>query len=294
MKSENTIRSYEFALKQYDESNEKPIEYFKSLSFSKQKMLYAALKWRGIENSILEKFTPHFKKVPYQKVTDTFSFQEIQEIRELSLMSDPQTQAIVLLQLEAGVRRHEVNEVFEVLRKNGVRLGERNVVNISGKGSKYASVFLSKELSDIVAYWIYSPDYKSCCKETVWLKTKKILDKIDGSGSCHDLRRAFATNLRNHNVPIEQIQILLRHDDIRTTCDYIKVTHDQIFDSLSLFYVDTNEFINESNYKAKLIELQLLNLKLVEEVKKYKELYEREKSINELFEPEEINESKEK
>ncbi len=283
MKSENTIKNYEFALKQYDESNVEPIEYFETLSYSKQKMLFAALKWRGVDISILENFKSHFKKIPFKKVTDTFNFEEIQEIKALALKADPQTRAIVLLQLEAGVRRDEVNKVFEALKNQGVRIGERNVVNISGKGSKYASIFLSKELSDIVAYWIYSPDYKPCCKESVWLKTKKILDRIDGSGSCHDLRRAFATNLRNHNVPIEQIKILLRHDDIRTTCDYIKVTHDQIFDSLSLFYVDTNEFINESNYRAKLMELQLLNFKLVEEVKKYKSLYEFEKSLNETF-----------
>ncbi len=282
-KSKNTLKNYEFALKQYDESTEKPIEYFKSLSYSKQKMLLAALKWRGIDFSILENFKKHLKKEPYKKVTDTFSFSEIQKIKELALKADPQTQAIVLLQLEAGVRRDEVNKVFEALREQGIRLDERNVVRISGKGSKYASIFLSKELSEVVAYWIYSPDYKECCKETVWNKTKKRLDQIDGSGSCHDLRRAFATNLRNHNVPIEQIQILLRHDDIRTTCDYIKITHDQIFDSLSLFYVDVNEFINDSNYKAKLIELQLLNLKLVEEVKKYKALYDFEKSLNEKF-----------
>ncbi len=289
-KANNTIKNYEFALKKFDESIGDPFVYFETLSYSQQKMLLAAFSWRGIEKNIINEYRKHLKKKPYKKTTDTFSYDEIMRIKELAMESDDQTKAIVLVQLEAGVRRDEVQKVFDALERQGMRMNERNVVNISGKGSKYASVFLSKELSNVIANWIYSPNYKRCCKETIGNKTKALLDKIDGSGSCHDLRRAFATNLRNHGVELEKIQVLLRHDNIQTTCEYVKITNDEIFDALSLFYLNVNQFINDGNWKQKLFELQILNERLFNEVERYKELYEREKEINKAFSLKQENE----
>lgn len=141
-----------------------------------------------------------------------------------------------------------INEVlFEVLYSSGIRVSE--AVNLdwadldlekgvllvrNGKGGKDRTTFLStkacrrlrqyKALRKDNDIYVFRSNYKRrMSKETIERRIK-FLGVIAGIPKItpHTMRRTFATHLLGKGMEIEKLQILLGHDDIKTTQIYAK------------------------------------------------------------------------
>ena len=248
-------------------------DYFNGLTFSSQKMLLASLKNNEEMSSWVGYLKPLLKKQEYVKSVKAFDLNEINKLRETVKTMSLKHQAVILTMLNTGCRKFEINAIWTNFQPDIYTL------KIDGKGSKTAKIYLDDELHDILLKWTKSNDFKLFSEKHLENITKQVFKKAGLTGNCHDIRRAFATNLRNHNVPIEQIQILLRHDDIRTTIGYIKVTDTDIFESLKNRYLNVDEYINETNYRTVALDLIVKNQKMaaeIESLKKYIDELEKE------------------
>ncbi len=265
----NTEKNYNLAIKRYEDSGLDLQDYFNGLTPSSQKMFKAAAKSKGIDTSDL--VVARSKVSP--KSFRAFSLYEIKDIIDAANKLEAKYQAVIMTMLETGCRRCEIVLIWEQFKAD-----RSNILEIYGKGNKKGRIFITKELRPILEAWVDSDEYKAYSNEAINKFTKKALTLVGLDGSCHDLRRAFATNLRNHYVPIEHIQVLLRHEDLNTTINYIKVSDDDIWNSLDNKYLNVDEYVNENNFKEKYLELLRLNMRQAERIKELESAIEKHKS----------------
>ena len=142
--------------------------------------------------------------------------------------------------------------VIMTLYATGMRLGEllhfkvqdidssRMMIKIMGKGRKERYVNLSEFLLEqLRTYWrkfkptdtfFMSAHGKPYHPRTIAhiIDEAKTLSHITKPGGAHIFRHSFATHLYEAGIPIEVIQRLLGHRNIRTTMKYIYVARDTI------------------------------------------------------------------
>lgn len=255
--------NYESAIKRFKNNIDNAFEYFNSLSFASQKMLLAALAKEESLKSYAIFLRNYLKKEEYVKSFQAFNLEEINKIRDTVKQMSLKHQSVVLTMLNTGCRKFEVNEVWK--NYNGNR-----ICKIWGKGQKLAKIYIDEELQEILNQWVFSNDFKTFSEKQLENIVKQVLSKAELKGNTHDIRRAFATNLRLHNTPIEQIQILLRHDDIKTTIGYIKITDEEIFESLKRRYINVEEYVNQTNFRQVTLDLIIKNQNQGLEIEKLK------------------------
>ncbi len=254
----NTEINYRLAIERYEKSGSNLLDYFNKMTSSSQKMFLAAAKKHGIDTTGL--VVARSKVAP--KSFRAFSLYEIKDIIAATQNLEPKYKAVIMTMLETGCRRFEIVLIWEKFKES-----RTNIVDIYGKGDKKGRIFITKELRPVLEEWVESPEYRTYSNEAINKFTKTALKLVGLDGNCHDLRRAFATNLRNHFVPIEHIQVLLRHEDLNTTLNYIKVSDDDIWNSLNDKYLNVDEFVNKNNFREKYLELLQKNMRQAERIK---------------------------
>ena len=251
--SVNTIKNYNSQINRFKKSGETIEVYFSKLSGSDQKMFLAAAKYFDYDISNISKMK---RNEPDISSTKVFSLKEILMLRNKIKEMELKYQAVVLTMLETGARREEVVKIWCEFQDK-----RTNIVWIKSKGDKTGKIFITNELKELLNKWVDSDKFKVYSNEQIHNITVEALKYVGLYGSCHILRRTLATNLRRHFVPIEHIQILLRHNNIETTIrQYVRISEEEIFNSLEHKYTNVDEFVNKSNFREKYLELLQLNM----------------------------------
>lgn len=143
--------------------------------------------------------------------------------------------------------------VYGLMYQLGLRVGEvysldlddinfdDSIINVLGKGSKYRTLHLNKEVKQIIAEWIavrskfknnhlhqslfISKKGNRLAIRTMEDNFKKIVTKAQFDTkfnvTCHTLRHSFASHLNDQDVDILVLQSLMGHSSPRSTSPYI-------------------------------------------------------------------------
>ena len=154
---------------------------------------------------------------------------------------DPFSTILQLLHL-TGFR---INEICTLKRKNLVKVDDRLIIEMMGKGGKPRRIPLSKKAQRILKRylqtyqpkeWIFEGRKNHIKPSSVRNWTLKIqrenpeLSKL----SPHVLRHTFASNLHQRKVSPITIQMLMGHNDLRTTQRYIHPTIDDLISGIDM------------------------------------------------------------
>lgn len=146
---------------------------------------------------------------------------------------------ILGLLVGAGLRRDEAAELtFDAVKRVSVNgNGEaRTLLNVRGKGAKDRAIPISEKLADLLTRWHAIVGDGRICRS--FRRNGKLRDSISGVGifhvvrehgaaidrpelAPHDLRRTFAEIGRQRGIGLYQISLLLGHDSIQTTIQYL-------------------------------------------------------------------------
>lgn len=261
----NTEKNYKLAIQRFEQRKDavSVFDYYSNLSGSNQKMFLAAVKKNKYFGEEIIKILSSMKKNECEvKSFKAYTLEEIKLIIAKVEKMELKYQAIVMTQLETGCRRFEIVKIWQEFKLNPSK-----VVWIYGKGDKKGKIFISNKLFDVLTQWVASDSYKEYSNEQISNIVVDALASCGLKGNTHDLRRAFATNLRKHFVPLEQIQLLLRHSDLETTIGYIKITDEEIFNVLENKYLNVDELVNENNFREKYLELLQMNMRMAERIR---------------------------
>ena len=125
-----------------------------------------------------------------------------------------------LLGYGSGMR---ISEIVS-LKPENIRVQEKNILIIQGKGSKDRIVplpkgFKDKHLSMLplkIGCRALEKAFKASCKRAGLLNTKPALH-------FHSLRHGFASNSVSQGIPIHHVRTLMGHSNIATTNVYLEM-----------------------------------------------------------------------
>lgn len=273
---EITKINYESAIRVFRSNISNYQEYFDSLNYANQKKLLAALAFKSkTEHQLLDYINvlkSKLKKQIYNKTAHVFSNEDIQKVRDYIETIDIQEKMIILTLIESGCRKSEINEIWKAFEHTSTCI-------INSKGDKLAKVYISDTLKEHLEIWINHPRFELVAGSKIHRTIKKVLSACKLTGAAHDFRRWLATKLRKQYAPLEQIQYVLRHNDINTTMKYVKYTDEEMLELINKKDVNINEYINESNYRQVALDLIIKNIALSEENERL--MKELEKAKNE-------------
>lgn len=297
MNSSKTIKEYEYwyskcmnfhfeNLKEYREEIKIKFSFLKFINNqqtrSTQNKILAALKYQFnnmfeeeisyIENNIVWK-----KNVVYKK--ESLSQTQIDHILNNVKFTDDEKLAC-WIPLLTGARIEEVQKIIDAWLNSENKNNDKMILLITGKGSKPGKIYLEKTILELLNDLLNSKfdfvRFTNLHVRSITNFCNTGLKKCNICSGTHALRRTFATSLYRNGARIEFISFLLRHNDIRTTMEYIGICSDEIFDAIETIYENNFELINKNNFREKYNELFLLNqkqAKLIEnqrnELKKY-------------------------
>lgn len=203
-------------------------------------------------------------KVKMKRVQQTHATKWLTEPEQIRLMYSLDTQknefkeardkAIILTMLQAGLRVEEVSN----LRVPDVDLRNENVTVVNGKGGKYRTVPMTKDVKKALKRWLtyrqsstkdahHDSDFLFVSERSGHMTTRGIaylvdgyLDrcgllqrtsdgtKMDGQHSCHSLRHTFCKNLIDVGWPIQNVARVAGHDSIQTTMRYVEPSQGEL------------------------------------------------------------------
>jgi integrase/recombinase XerD len=245
--SPSSINTYSNALRQFlayhegqdvDVFNDKHIEKYivhqvsvKNISFSYQRQIIAALKF--YYNEVLNKKIKIDYLYPDQterKLPEVFSQSEVKKI--IDSFDNIKHKAIVSTIYSAGLR---LSEVIKLKIKDID--SDKMVIHIKrAKGNKDRTVMLSSTLllllrDYFIEYrpkeYLFEGQYGGMYSDrSVQQLVKNGLKAIDYTkkASVHTLRHSFATHLIENGTDIRYVQLLLGHNNIKTTMIYTHLT----------------------------------------------------------------------
>lgn len=148
--------------------------------------------------------------------------------------------ALVSLFFESGVRKTECSNI----KFSDINFGNRSVL-IIGKGDKPGTIYLTAEASFYLSEYISETGVFG--DQIIWrseinsleigpASVYRILKEVcvrAGYGFLHPhaMRYSFATEAKEYGLDVWQIKNLLRHEDVRTTQDYIQTTESEVKNS---------------------------------------------------------------
>ncbi len=241
--SNETIKSYLFFLKKFQEFINKPIESaeeadvkkylgnlisIKQVSSSSVALARAAITFYFTE--IMKK--PLSLKTPKiaKKVPVVLTKQEIKKM--ISSVKNPKHKLMLELLYSSGLRLSELIN----LKVNDLEVDNKIGWVRSGKGGKDRMIILSQRAAESLSRYLSSRKEKSeyiftgrnkkISKRAVQKAIKKIAEKagIKKDIHVHTLRHSFATHLLEAGTDIRKIQVLLGHSNLSTTQIYTKVS----------------------------------------------------------------------
>lgn len=244
---DSTIRNYEVQFrkflmylrkKQMPEINELAINHYmthlttiRRASISTQNVCINAIKF------YLEKVQKGERKVYYnerprkeQKLPTVLSEEEI--VRLLEKTRNLKQRTLLLLIYSAGLR---ISEALN-LRWTDLDRDRKTITVRQGKGKKDRITLLSQiateflrryrtayETADYIFEGMHGGAYSARSVNNTIKRSAKAAG-ISKSVSAHTLRHSFATHLLEHGTDMRYIQVLLGHENVRTTERYAHVT----------------------------------------------------------------------
>lgn len=197
----------------------------------------AFVHWLGICDHIDDNLLYTKISVPKapKKIVKIYNSLEIKEIYNKCITSVPwitaRNKLIISLMLDAGLRRHEVTLI------NKVDLTD-DILVVHGKGRKDRLVSLGFVISEHMQSYIKECPYNmpylfatrrgsALTDNSIKQFISKLSEQLSFEFSCHKLRHNFATNFlidsydKNGFYDAYTLQILLGHEDLRTTDRYV-------------------------------------------------------------------------
>ena len=167
--------------------------------------------------------------------------------------------AIVRTMLDAGLRVEEVSE----LKTGHIDLKNETVTVVHGKGGKYRTVPMTKELKQTLKTWLtyrtdcdkpvhQNSDYLFVSERSGQMTTRGIAYMVDGylercgllervqdgtktdGFSCHSLRHTFCKRLVDAGWSIQNVARVAGHDSIQTTMRYVEPSKDELKKAIQL------------------------------------------------------------
>ncbi len=167
--------------------------------------------------------------------------------------------AIVRTMLDAGLRVEEVSE----LKLGHIDLKGEMVNVVNGKGGKFRSVPMTKELRKVLKAWLayrmdsdkvvhQLSDFLFVSERSGQMTTRAIAYVVDGylekcgllersqdgskteGFSCHSLRHTFCKRLVNAGWPLQNVAKVAGHDSIQTTMRYVEPSQDELKTAIQL------------------------------------------------------------
>lgn len=161
--------------------------------------------------------------------------------------------AIIRMMLDAGLRVEEVTE----LKLGHIDFKGETVNVVNGKGGKYRSVPMTKELRKVLKQWMayrmdsdkpvhQDSDFVFVSERSGQMTTRAIAYVVDGylercgllertedgsktdGFSCHSLRHTFCKRLVNAGWPLQNVAKVAGHDSIQTTMRYVEPSQDEL------------------------------------------------------------------
>lgn len=184
--------------------------------------LNTAREWEYIEK------TPKIKPIKVDKrLPATLSRKEVNKILEYSKRVNHEMWRIITFALWTGCRRQEITN----LKWQDVT---ENTCRIIGKGGKERIVYLLPDaLKAMGTKRDIGPVFKRIHKDTVSHQFKALADACNIKAHFHNLRHTAATYMIKNSIPLEIIQKILGHSDIRTTQIYAQIYDDVIEKEMS-------------------------------------------------------------
>lgn len=254
--SERTLASYEFRLKKFITSLEKPLRnvttedirtYFQNYKEQSKGIVNSSLDnirlylssfftWMSNESLIYSNPMTRIPRFKSEKVIrKPFSEEEVELLRMAT--KTERDLAILEFLYSTGVRVHEL----EALNKNNINFDTKECI-VFGKGAKERIVYLNaKAVVHLKKYLdsrrdgnkalfvskkypynrLMKPAYEAMIRD---------LGKRAGVENCHPhrFRRTMATNALNRGMPIQEVRDLMGHTKIDTTMIYADLSKDNI------------------------------------------------------------------
>jgi len=154
-----------------------------------------------------------------------------------------------IINQRATEMRQRVGDLFLVLRKTGMRIGEatsiafgrhikmdRRAITITAdiaKGKSIRTIPMADVVYEILSSITPGPDgrafpFTKDYADKVWRQARSLLGIEDKNFVPHALRHTLATNLLEKGVPVGKVQALLGHEDLSTTMIYTHLTADDM------------------------------------------------------------------
>lgn len=292
MNSPKTIKEYEYWYSKcvhfsFKNSNEYTEEYCflrfinEQQTRSTQNKILASLKYKMnpkkisyIENNIVWK-----KNIVDKK--ESLSQKQIDHVLKNFEFTDDEKLAC-WIPLLTGARIEEVQKIIDAWLNSENKNNDKMIILITGKGSKPGKIYLEKTILELLNNLLNNKfdfvRFTNLHVRSITNFCNTGLKKCNICSGTHALRRTFATSLYRNGARIEFISFLLRHNDIKTTMEYIGICSDEIFDAIETIYENNFELINKNNFREKYNELFLLNQKQAKIIEKQREIiknYER-------------------
>jgi|NGEPerStandDraft_6_1074524.scaffolds.fasta_scaffold40815_3 integrase/recombinase XerD len=171
---------------------------------------------------------------PYSK--EWLTEQEVKTILELPKLSEKYETWILLLYTPAlrvtealNVRVRDLNtEKKEILVIGGKKRDINDIAPVPCNLRVLRQIKRYAERNDLKPsdYIMFGNQGKQVGREWVYRVLNKLCHEagIDKKIGTHTLRRSRATHLLNKGIPLEQVSKYLRHQNLSTTMEYLKIT----------------------------------------------------------------------
>ena len=155
-----------------------------------------------------------------------------------------------------GLRSGELR----TLRKKDIKIisekGKMALLTINGKGSKQRALFAVDKLFDPLMEYINplkandllfpgKTKNKMMDDSTVNRRITRYVSQADIKEriNAHRLRHSFATEMYNADVPLEDLRVMLGHENYRETSVYIHITRAQTAQALELLAIEGGAYV---------------------------------------------------
>ncbi|WP_353892255.1 tyrosine-type recombinase/integrase [Proteinivorax hydrogeniformans] len=257
--SKQTIKTYKFVVnkffsfykKDYDKITQKDIEnymlYLNKKGLSPATRAKELIALRSFFNFLLEdeliKKDPT-KGIDKPKIPDTYPsyLTDLEVLKLREIVKDTKKRAIIEILYATGVRPSELVNI----KHKDINWKQKQIKIPEGKGKKERTVYFReecalwlkkhiKETKEKSEYVFLSDRKSKISKRTVQRYLADYSKELGFLVNPRILRYTFVVHMAQQGAPLEDIRILLGHDDIETTSTYAKLYNEAIKNTYDQF-----------------------------------------------------------
>lgn len=194
------------------------------------RLLYAAMRWSGIEIDPFRDVQARRDPVPRHKKRKPYTLEQLDRLLKVA---DPQEQVILLIGADCGLR---VGEMVDLTRSGVILNEDPPVLRFIGKGDKPREVALSLRAEQAVARWI-----RMTPQLGPWLLSFRTIHSVEQrvkrccelagvpyeERSVHGLRRTAGTRMYQQTQDLLETRDFLGHASAVATEVYVRYAENQ-------------------------------------------------------------------